>query len=204
MDSLTSFKELSAKLLIITKLLIYCLTKFFINIFKMIIDLLILLKVFAVKLVLTLLEIALISYSIGKKVVTNILMISMKMIKNWSLKKFRRRIAFLILFYQIISVTINYLEYETVIDMKAVADLENEPTISFCLKNNFEFPKKVKNIFIRHAFKSREPIGCQLRFQTKSSFMKCNNLTKIIESVHLFLKGVFHISANSLIIYHCQ
>jgi len=56
--------------------------------------------------------------------------------KMWSLYKLGRIVAFLGLFYQIISVTISYLEYESVIDMKAILDSENEPTITFCLKND--------------------------------------------------------------------
>jgi hypothetical protein len=30
--------------------------------------------------------------------------------------------------------------------MKATIDLENKPTITFCLKNDFEFPKKFQDI----------------------------------------------------------
>jgi hypothetical protein len=49
-----------------------------------------------------------------------------------SLYKFGKIIAFLGLFYQIISVTISYLEYETVIDMKAISSIEQRSALTFC------------------------------------------------------------------------
>ncbi len=47
------------------------------------------------------------------------LKILIKICRKYSFKKLGKVIALLFLFYQIISLTINYLEYETVIDMKA-------------------------------------------------------------------------------------
>jgi hypothetical protein len=42
-------------------------------------------------------------------------------------------IAFAILFYQIIALTITYSELETIIDMKAVTNLQNKLTIDYVL-----------------------------------------------------------------------
>jgi hypothetical protein len=101
-------------------------------------------KIFVAKLILTFVEKALISCLKAGKVVMHFLILS-KLKKFWSLKKFGRLIAFLILFYQIISITISYSEFETVIDMKAIIDLESKPTISFCLKKDFQFTKASQN-----------------------------------------------------------
>jgi preprotein translocase subunit SecY len=52
-------------------------------------------------------------------------------------------IAFLVMFYQFILVTISYLKYETVIDMKANHNEEQRTTFTFCLKNEDECPQKI-------------------------------------------------------------
>jgi hypothetical protein len=62
-----------------------------------------------------------------------------------SLYKFGKVIEFLAFFYQIISVTISYLEYETVIDMKAILGIEQRPALTFCLYSYTEFPKTTRN-----------------------------------------------------------
>ncbi len=64
--------------------------------------------------------------------------------KIGTLYKFGRIIAFLGLFYQIISVTISYLEYETVIDMKAISEIKQRPALTFCLYSDREFPKRMR------------------------------------------------------------
>jgi hypothetical protein len=154
--------------------------------FKILLDLLILINAFAAKLVLTLLEIIIILYSKGKQVVKNILIISTKVKKFWSLKKFGRLIAFAILFYQIISVTITYLGFETVIDMKAIRDLgKHKPTITFCLENDFEFPKINLNSWLK-GYDVLDPIACKFIVKTRNEFVNCSLLTKIIESVTPF------------------
>jgi hypothetical protein len=71
------------------------------------------------------------------KVVINLLVMSTKMWKFWSLNKFIRLMAFVTLLYQMISVTISYFEFETVIDLKAMSHLKHEPTITICLKKWF-------------------------------------------------------------------
>jgi hypothetical protein len=55
------------------------------------------------------------------------------------ISKFERTLAFLVFFYQFISITILYLKYETVIDMMVTSEGEQRPTFTFCLKNNDEF-----------------------------------------------------------------
>jgi hypothetical protein len=109
---------------------------------------------------------------------------STKMWKFLSLNKFLRLMAFLILFYQIISVTISYSQFETVIDMKAINDLKHEPTITFCLKNDFEFPKRAKSHLIETF--SHNPIGCCIKENDENLIIKCDKLTKIVESVTTF------------------
>jgi hypothetical protein len=59
--------------------------------------------------------------------------------RKWFLKKFGKIIAFLILFYQIILVTISYSEFETVIDMKAELIEEQIPVMTFCMRNRHKF-----------------------------------------------------------------
>ncbi len=110
----------------------------------------------------------------------------MKIQKFWPSIKIVRLIAFLILFYQIISLTISYLEYESVIDMKATFDIENKPMITFCLKNDFEFPKKFQNIVYKKVYDN--PIGCSVKNITSwtEKLYNCSNLTQIIESVTPF------------------
>jgi hypothetical protein len=102
--------------------------------------------------------------------------------KVCSLFKFGRVIAFLLLFYQIISVTINYLEYETVIDMKVVSDIEQRPAFTFCLYSGREFPKttRMQQIF-------GEPFGCFLIYSNGTQrTIKCSNLSKLVQSVTSF------------------
>jgi hypothetical protein len=80
-----------------------------------------------------------------------------------------------------ISVTISYSEFETVIDMKAISHLKHEPTITLCLKNDFEFPERAQSFMNKNLFNS--PIGCQFTKNGKSLFAKCDELTKTVESV---------------------
>jgi hypothetical protein len=89
--------------------------------------------------------------------------------------------AFLTLFYQIISVTISYSEFETVIDMKAISHLKHEPMITLCLMNDFEFPERAQSIAIKTLF--HNPIGCDFTKNGENFFEECRNLTKIVESV---------------------
>ncbi len=100
--------------------------------------------------------------------------------KMWSLYKFGRIIAFLGLFYQIISVTISYLEYETVIDMKAISDIEQRPALTFCLYSDKEFPKRTRNPFMKRMF--GHSIGCY----STTKVLKCGHLSKLVESVTPF------------------
>jgi hypothetical protein len=96
--------------------------KAFINLFKISLDL----KVFVAKLVLTIIRI---TQSLCSRVVKDLLT---KAEKFWSYRKFIRLIAFAIyysiLFYQIIALTITYSKLETIIDMKAVTNLQNKRT----------------------------------------------------------------------------
>jgi hypothetical protein len=151
------------------------------NFFKILLDLLIHSKVFVAKLVLTFVEI---TVNLCSKVVINLLIMSTKMWKFWSLNKFIRLMAFVTLFYQIISVTISYLEFETVIDMKAISHLKHEPTITICLKNDFEFPEIPQTILNKNFF--IDPIGCYLNESGKTLIVKCDKLTEIVESVTTF------------------
>jgi hypothetical protein len=89
--------------------------------------------------------------------------------------------ASLTLFYQIISVTISYSEFETVIDMKAISNLKNEPTFTLCLKNDFEFPKRAHSFLIERLF--HNPIGCGITENGKEKNLNCGKFTKIVESV---------------------
>jgi hypothetical protein len=123
----------------------------------------------------------------GTKFVINFLIILTKMKKFCSSKKFVRLIALLILLYQIISVTISYSEFETVIDMKAISDLENKPTFTFCLKNDFEFPKESENFYFAKILKLSGTIGCALKSGTiYNTVLNCSKFTKIVESVTPF------------------
>jgi hypothetical protein len=78
--------------------------------------------------------------------------------KMWSLYKLGRVIASFGLLYQIISVTISYLEYETVIDMKLISDIEQRPAFTFCLYSGREFPKRTRNRLMQQKF--GQPFGC--------------------------------------------
>jgi hypothetical protein len=104
--------------------------------------------------------------------------------KMWSIYKFGRIIAFLGLLYQIITVTISYLEYETVIDMKAISGIEERPALTFCLYSDREFPKTTRNPVMQREF--GQPFGCLLwSLNSMNKYFKCN-LSKIIESVTPF------------------
>jgi hypothetical protein len=86
---------------------------------------------------------------------------STKMWKFWSLNKFLRLMAFLTLFYQIISVTISYSGFETFIDMKAISDLKHEPTITGFHEESlsiFEISIPQSLFMLNHFHNS---IGCQ-------------------------------------------
>ncbi len=103
----------------------------------------------------------------------------------WSLYKFGRIIAFLGLLYQIISVTISYLEYETAIDMKAKSGIKQRPALTFCLYSDRQFPKRTRNPVMQQIF--GHSFGCQLGFlnHTKKYF-KCGHLFKLVESITPF------------------
>jgi hypothetical protein len=102
-----------------------------------------------------------------------------------SLYKFGRVIAFLGLFYQIISVTISYLEYETAIDMKAISGVEQRPALTFCLYSDREFPKRTRNPVMQKMF--GHSFGCELIFKNLTrKTLKCSHLSKLVESVTPF------------------
>jgi hypothetical protein len=103
----------------------------------------------------------------------------------WSLYKFGRIIAFLGLLYEIISVTISYLEYETMIDMKAISGISQRPALTFCLYSDREFPKRTRNPLMQQNF--AHSFECILRFpnNTKKA-LKCDHLSKLVESVTPF------------------
>ncbi len=50
----------------------------------------------------------------------------------------------MVLFCQIISVTITHFKYETVIDMKVIPKGGQRPTFSFFAKNKDKFPQKIE------------------------------------------------------------
>jgi hypothetical protein len=105
--------------------------------------------------------------------------------KVGSLYKFGRIIAFLGLFYQIISATISYLKYETVIDMKAISGIEQRPALTFCLYSDTEFLKRTRNRFMRQMF--GHSFGCYLTFPNSTiKELKCDHLSKLVESVTPF------------------
>jgi hypothetical protein len=158
-------------------------TKAFTNFFKILLDLLIHLKVFVAKLVLTFVETTVNLCSKVGKAVMYLLMLT-KMRRFWSLNKFVRLMAFLILFCQIISVTISYSEFETVIDMKAISHLENKPTITLCLKNDFEFPERAQSNVTENPFHNL--IVCRFKKNDEILYQKCSKLTEIVESVTTF------------------
>jgi hypothetical protein len=105
--------------------------------------------------------------------------------KIGSLYKLGRVIAFLGLLYQIISVTISYLEYETVIDMKAISGVEQRPALTFCLYSDREFPKRTRNPFMQQMF--GHLFGCDLSFRNSTTKkLKCGHFSKLVESVTAF------------------
>jgi hypothetical protein len=105
--------------------------------------------------------------------------------KMWLLYEFGIIIAFLGLFYQTISVTISYLEYETVIDMKAVLGIEQRPALTFCLYSDTEFPIRIRNPFMNQEFGNS--FGCYLVFlNSTAELLKCDHLSKLVESVTPF------------------
>jgi hypothetical protein len=99
------------------------------------------------------------------------------------ISKVVKLIAFLVLIFQIIELTISYLKHETVIDMKVVPKGEQRPTFTFCLKNKDEFPrKKLRLYFVRFD----HPIGCaqsQRHKSNKKLYFNCSKLSRIVESV---------------------
>jgi hypothetical protein len=189
MDSLIFIKHFAAKVVInfvLISINLFLIIKLFVakaftNLFNILLDLLIHLKIFVAKLVLTSFEIAVNLCSKVGKAVMYLLIMSTKMWRFWSLNNFVRLMAFLILLYQIISVTISYSQFETVIDMKATSDLKHEPTITLCLKNGFEFPEVPQSIVNKILFNNT--IGCRFTKDGASLTPKCSKLTKIVESV---------------------
>ncbi len=67
--------------------------------------------------------------------------------------------------------------------MKVTLDLEKKPTITFCLKNDFEFPEKFKNLKFYY-----NPISCGVNNITSQpgKLYNCSDLTQIVESVTPF------------------
>ncbi len=115
----------------------------------------------------------------------------------WSLYKFGRVIAFLTLFYQIILVTISYLKYEIVIDMKAVLDIEQRPAFTFCLYSGKQFPKRTKIAGMQQMF--GHPFGrIFIQQNITSQYLKCNELSKLVESVTPFSRRCLSIYSHLL------
>jgi hypothetical protein len=113
------------------------------------------------------------------------------------LYKFGRIVAFLGLLYQIISVTISYLEYETVIDMKAILDIEQRPALMFCLYSDREFPKRTRNPVMQQSF--GHSFGCILRFPNSTiKKLKCGHLPKLVESVTPFSHRCLSVNSHLL------
>jgi len=100
------------------------------------------------------------------------------------LLKIGKFIAFLVLFYQIISVTISYFKYETSIDMKAIENEEQRPTFTFCLKNVEKFDEK--NLSLPYV-NFDHLIGCFYFHKNhnfdKNPFVNCSKLTQIVKSL---------------------
>jgi hypothetical protein len=128
----------------------------------------------------------------------NVLLFLGQMKRNmWSLYKLGRIVAFVGLLYQIISVTISYLEYETVIDMKAILNKKGRPTLTFCLYSDREFPKRTKNPAMQQTF--GHSFGCSLVFAnlTNKQF-KCSHLSKLVESVTPFSRRCISLYSHLL------
>ncbi len=96
--------------------------------------------------------------------------------KKWLISQIVKLIAFLILFYQIILVTVSYLNYETYIDMKTTFEEIQRPAFTFCLKNKDKFA--AKNLTILD-IKFDHPISCRFN----GFVYNCSEMTRIIESV---------------------
>jgi hypothetical protein len=114
-----------------------------------------------------------------------------------SLYKFGRIIAFLGLLYQIISVTISYLKYETVIDLKATWGIVHKPALTFCLYSDTEFPKRTRNPFMQQIFGLS--FGCLLGFSNLTEeASKCYHLSKLVESVTPFSHRCLSVNSHLL------
>jgi hypothetical protein len=112
------------------------------------------------------------------------------------LYKFGRVIAFLGLFYQIISVTISYLEYEAVIDMKA-SFIRQKIVLTFCLYSGNEFPKKFKSL--EFEILSNQSFVCVLgSTYGKQQIIECTKLSKVVESVTPFSRRCLSLFSHLL------
>jgi hypothetical protein len=77
------------------------------------------------------------------------------------------------------------LEYETVIEMKVVSDIEQRPAFTFCLYSGKEFPKTARNPAMQEEF--GQPFVCNLVYFNGTQLMfKCSQLSKLVESVISF------------------
>jgi hypothetical protein len=108
--------------------------------------------------------------------------------KIWLLLKFGKFIATFLLCYQIILVTISYLNYETVIDMKAIAGEKQRPTFTFCLKSKNEFRAGNYTLKGKNSVVFDHPIGCSDVYVNDDKYLdvNCSQVTRIVESVTPF------------------
>jgi hypothetical protein len=97
------------------------------------------------------------------------------------ISKIVKLIAFVVLIFQIIELTISYLKYETVIDMKAIPEREQRPTFTFCLKNKHEF--SLKKSYFKAFDHSISCVNIQKGKKNEKPDFNCSKLSRIVESV---------------------
>ncbi len=105
---------------------------------------------------------------------------------NYNLKLLFTRIfkifSSIIFIHQSISLSIDYLKYETVIDLKLVdPDFNYNPTITLCIDSkNLYHSERTENTIISHDFGN---LICDLRFlYGPKSKINCKNFSHILES----------------------
>jgi hypothetical protein len=118
-----------------------------------------------------------------------------KLVKMFALFKIFNIIAFLLMSYQIIDLNINYLKYETVIDITCKIKVQKTLSFTFCINSLHE--KTIQNLNHRNLsiFELMvSSIDCSFNdYNKNSSKVKCDERSAVIGSKTSFSSSLYHL-----------
>jgi len=113
--------------------------------------------------------------------------ITLSLIMKFSVRKLWKSFCVVMLFIQLLQLTIDYSEYHTVIDMKVGKNKLSTTPLSLCINSKQEYYriKSEKSVNQTVGEYLKQNIICVIRFKN-GSYILCNKTAFIIESVTPF------------------